>query len=69
MLTVQNRRQNCYTGMSIVVSIEIHMTVINGCTGILMDRSVHRQNGYAGMSVLGINRECSSTGMPKSGMK
>ena len=43
-------------------------TSINGCTGILMGSSVHRQNGYAGMSVLGINRECSSTGMPKSGM-
>ena len=37
-------------------------------TGILMDSSIHRQNGYAGMSLLGINRECSSTGIPKSGM-
>ena len=69
MPTVRNRRQNCYTGMSIVVSIKIHMTGINGCSGILMDSSVHRQNGYAGVSVLGINRECSSTGMPKSVMK
>ena len=51
-----------------MVSIKIHMAGINGCTGILMDSSVHRQNGYAGMSVLGINREFSSTGMPKSGM-
>ena len=43
----------------IVVSIKIHMTGINGCTGILIDSSVHRQNGYAGTSVLGINRESS----------
>ena len=50
-------------------SIKIHMTGINECTGILIDSSVHRQNGYAGMSVLGINRESSFTGMPKRSMK
>ena len=48
---------------------KIHMTGINECTGILIDSSVHRQNGYAGMSVLGINRESSFTGMPKRSMK
>ena len=48
-----------------MVSIKIHMTGINGCSGSLIDGSVHRQNGYAGMSVLGINRESSFTGMPK----
>ena len=53
----------------IVISIKIHMTGINNFTGILIDSSVHRQNGYAGMSVLGINRESSSTGMPKRSMK
>ena len=42
-----------------MVSIKIHMIGINECTGILMDSSVHRLNGYAGMSVLGINRESS----------
>ena len=44
-----------------MVSIKIHMTGVNGCTGILMDSSAHRQNGCAGMSVVG---ECSFTGMP-----
>ena len=51
-----------YWHVHIVVSIKIHMTGINECTGILIDSlysSVHRLNGYAGMSVLGINRESS----------
>ena len=48
-----------YWHVHIVISIKIHMTGINECTGILIDSSVHRQNGYAGMSVLGINRESS----------
>ena len=48
-----------YWHVHIVVSIEIHMTGINECTGILIDSSVHRLNGYAGRSVLGINRESS----------
>ena len=48
-----------YWHVHIVVSIKIHMTGINECTGILIDSSVHRLNGYAGMSMLGINRESS----------
>ena len=48
-----------YWHVHTVVSIKIHMTGKNECTGILTDSSVHRQNGYAGMSVLGINRESS----------
>ena len=48
-----------YWHVHIVVSIKIHMTGINECTGILIDSSVHRLNGYAGISVLGINRESS----------
>ena len=45
-----------YWHVHIVVSIKIHITGINECTGILIDSSVHRLNGYADMSVLGINR-------------
>ena len=53
--------------MSIVVSLKIPMTDINGCTGILMDIILYmlRQNGFAGMSVFEINRESSLTGFPK----
>ena len=52
-----------YWHAHIVISIKIHMTGINECIGILIYSSVHRLNGYAGMSVLGINSECSFTGM------